>query len=100
MLLHRMAGWQGHVHPTDDGHRVTALELFFDLFNVLNSRTTLLMDDNYTTDAAAAIVDGNQNDLAHAKNSAGLPIQKNPNFGNPTAFQAPVHGRMGLRFLF
>jgi hypothetical protein len=80
--------------------KTTALELFFDLFNLLNSRTTLLTDDNYTTDSAAAIVNGNQNDLAHAKNSAGLPIQKNPNFGNPTAFQAPIHGRMGLRFLF
>lgn len=80
--------------------KTTALELFFDLFNLLNDRTALSMDDNYTTDSAAAIVNGNQNDLAHAKNSAGLPIQKNTNFGNPTAFQAPIHGRMGLRFLF
>ena len=78
----------------------TSVELFFDLFNLFNSRTALSMDDNYTTDTTGAIVNGNLNDLAHAKNAAGLPIQKNPNFGNPTAFQAPIHGRMGLRLLF
>jgi len=78
----------------------TAMEVFFDLFNLYNARTALQVDDNYTFDEAAAIVNGNKDDLAHAKNRSGLPITVNPNFGHATAFQAPIHGRLGLRFLF
>lgn len=78
----------------------SAVEVFFDVFNLYNARTALTVDDNYTFDVAAPIVDGNTDDLAHAKNAAGLPIQKNPNFGQPTSFQAPIHGRLGLRVLF
>lgn len=80
--------------------KTTALEVFLDLFNVFNSRTVLLMDDNYTFDVAAAIVNGTKTDLTYGKNASGLPIQKNPNFGKPTAYQAPLHGRMGVRLLF
>ena len=78
----------------------TAAEIFFDVFNVTDAHATLLQDDNYTFDLAPAIVNGNRNDLAHAKNSAGLPITVNPNFGQPTAYQAPIHGRIGLRVTF
>jgi hypothetical protein len=80
--------------------KTTAVEAFFDIFNVINTRETLLQDDNYTFEAAAAIVNGNVNDLKYAKNAAGAPITVNPNFGAATAYQQPIHGRMGLRFLF
>ncbi len=70
------------------------------LFNIFDQRTALLLDDNYTFDAAAPIVNGTTNDLKYAKNAAGLPIQKNPNFGQPLAYQPPFHGQMGLRFIF
>jgi hypothetical protein len=78
----------------------TAFEAFIDFFNVLNQRTALQMDDNYTFENAAPIVNGNTNDLKYAKNISGAPILKNPNFGHGTVFQAPFHGRIGLRFLF
>jgi len=78
----------------------TSVEAFFDLFNLFDSRTALRMDDNYTFDSAAAIVNGTTNDLKYAKSASGAPIVQNPNFGQPTAYQAPIHGRLGVRFLF
>ena len=36
------------------------LELWVELFNLFNRRTPLRMDDNYTFDMAAAIVDGSR----------------------------------------
>jgi hypothetical protein len=80
--------------------KTTAVEAFFNLFNAYDNRTALLMDDNYTLDTAGAIVNGTTADLKNAKNAAGLPIQKNPNFGQPIAYQAPIHGQMGLRLIF
>ncbi|HEY4188636.1 MAG TPA: TonB-dependent receptor [Polyangia bacterium] len=80
--------------------KTTAVEAFFNLFNAYDNRTALLMDDNYTLDTAGAIVNGTPADLKTAKNAAGLPIQKNPNFGQPIAYQAPIHGQMGLRLIF
>jgi hypothetical protein len=80
--------------------KTAAIEAFFNLFNILDERRATLMDDNYTFDTAAPIVNGNVNDLKYAKNSAGLPIQKNPNFGQPLAYQPPFHGQLGLRLIF
>ena len=80
--------------------KTTAVEAFFNLFNVFDERTTLLKDDNYTFDVAAPIVNGTVNDLKYAKTAAGLPIQKNPNFGQPLAYQPPFHGQFGLRLIF
>jgi hypothetical protein len=78
----------------------TAIEAFMDFFNVFNQRTPLQLDDNYTFENAAPIVNGTVNDLKYAKNAGGTPIAKNPNFGQGTVFQAPFHGRLGLRVLF
>ncbi len=77
-----------------------SMELFADLFNVLNTKTALLMDDNYTFDNATAIVGGTKDDLKVARNSSGQALSPNPNFGNGRVFQVPFHGRLGLRLLF
>ncbi|MDX2018613.1 MAG: TonB-dependent receptor [Deltaproteobacteria bacterium] len=76
------------------------MEVFFDIFNLINSRTALLTDDNYTFDQAAPIVGGTKADLAVAKSLQGQPLNVNPNFGNGRVFQAPRYGRMGLRLTF
>jgi outer membrane receptor protein involved in Fe transport len=76
------------------------MEVFFDLFNIANSRTALLTDDNYTYDMAAPIVGGTKEDLAVAKNVSGQAVSVNPNFGTARVFQAPRYGRMGLRLMF
>ncbi len=76
------------------------LEGFIDLFNIFNQQTALLQDDNYTYDAAPPILNGTAQDLKFAKNSGGAPIGKNPNFGQPLAYQTPFNARLGLRLTF
>jgi hypothetical protein len=87
----------GYARPL--GPKMT-LEGFIDLFNVLNQQTAILQDDNYTYDAAPPIVNGTTADLKFAKNSSGQPISKNPNFGQPLAYQTPFNARLGLRLTF
>jgi outer membrane receptor protein involved in Fe transport len=83
-----------------------ALEAFLDLFNLLNTKTETEVDEIYTFDIAAPIVDGDEEDLTHAKAldrngvADGRTIEKNPNHGRATAAQAPLQARFGLRLLF
>ena len=60
----------------------------------------MLTDDVYTYDLAPSIINGTTSDLKFAKNFAGGPITKNPNYGQPLAYQLPFSGRLGLRLLF
>ena len=76
------------------------LEGFLDLFNIFNQQTAILTDDNYTFDAAPPIVNGTTQDLKFAKTAGGGPITKNPNFGQPLAYQDPFSARLGLRLTF
>ena len=76
------------------------LEGFIDLFNLFNQQTAILTDDNYTFDAAPPIVNGTPQDLKFAKTTSGSPISKNPNFGQPLAYQDPFSARLGLRLTF
>jgi hypothetical protein len=80
--------------------KLATLELWVELFNLFNRRTPLRMDDNYTFDMAAAIVDGSPTDLPFAKNVGNQPILVNPNYGRATAYQPPFHGRLGLRITY
>ena len=81
------------------GHKMN-LEAFVDVFNVLDQQAALLVDDNYTYNAAAPIINGTPQDLKFAKNTNGAPIEKNPNFGQPLAYQTPINARLGLRLTF
>jgi hypothetical protein len=80
--------------------RTFSLEAFLDIYNIMDRRTALSLDDNYTTDVASPIVNGTVNDLKYARNAGGAPLSKNTNFGNPTSYQTPISGRMGLRLFF
>lgn len=75
-------------------------EVFFELYNILNTKTALRQDDDYTYDIAMPIENGSVADLAYAKNISGQPLTLNPNFGQAVARQMPIHGRIGLRVLF
>lgn len=77
-----------------------SLEGFISLFNIFNQQTAILTDDSYTFDAAPPIVNGTPQDLKFAKNAGGAPITKNPNFGQPLAYQDPFNARLGLRLSF
>ncbi len=89
-----------HVAYRTDFSQGTGLEVFVDVFNLLNQRTVLSVDNNYTFDTVAPVVGGDRGDLAHVKNDLGLSPQKNPNFLAPKTFQAPISGRMGVRLTF
>ena len=78
----------------------TNIEAFLDVFNLFNQQATLRVDDDYTFDSAAPIVNGSKDDLKYAKNANGGPLNVNPNYGRATAYQAPIHGRLGLRLTF
>jgi hypothetical protein len=78
----------------------TSIEAFLDVFNIFNQQATLRVDDDYTFDSAAPIVNGTKDDLKYAKNAGGGPLTVNPNYGRATAYQAPIHGRLGLRLTF
>jgi hypothetical protein len=76
------------------------LEGFVDVFNMLDQQTAIQQDDNYTFNAAAPIINGTPQDLKYAKTVGGAPLAKNPNFGQPLAYQTPINARLGLRLTF
>ncbi len=78
----------------------TGIEAFIDVFNILNQQAVLHTDDDYTYESAAPIVGGTKDDLKYAKNQAGGPLAVNPNYGRAISYQAPIHGRLGLRLTF
>ncbi len=76
------------------------LEGFIDLFNIFNQQTAILTDDNYTFDAAAPIVNGTHAGPEVRQERGRRPLTKNPNFGQPLAYQDPFSARLGLRLTF
>ena len=96
------------------------LEVFFDVYNVYNRQGEAGIDDNYapqfklsapnstsgTEQNANPVSGGTYDDLIWVKtidsrgNETGVPIGKNPNFGNTTGRYAPLNARVGLRLSF
>jgi outer membrane receptor protein involved in Fe transport len=76
------------------------LEVFFELFNLLNNQVETAVDQEYSTDVAHPIVGGDDSDLPYAKTVAGTGVRKKLNFGNTTARNAPLTGRIGLTLSF
>jgi outer membrane receptor protein involved in Fe transport len=77
-----------------------ALGLNVDLFNVTNNQAILDTDQNYTLNAVYPIANGTVKDLAYLKTTAGAPVVKNLNFGNPTSYQLPFSARIGGKLSF
>ncbi|MFO0758863.1 MAG: TonB-dependent receptor [Byssovorax sp.] len=83
----------------------SAVQISMDVFNLFNFQAETARDQRYTLDNVLPIGDGtaNSNDLKNLKNSDGSafdPTHKNPNFGNPVAYQAPRSFRFGARVTF
>jgi hypothetical protein len=71
-----------------------------DIFNLLNFQEVIATDQTYTTSSVLAVQNGG---LANLKNADGTPFDpktKNPNFGNPVAYQPPRFFRFGLKATF
>jgi outer membrane receptor protein involved in Fe transport len=80
----------------------TELELFVELFNVLNTQEEAAVDSEYTQDAVDPIVGGGLDDLPYLKKvgQGAALARKKINFGNTTARVAPLQGRIGATLSF
>lgn len=76
------------------------LDLTMDVFNVANFQAVTAIDENYTLSDVAPIAGATQSELDMQTDVAGNPIVKNPNYGNPLAYQTPRIFRFGVRLNF
>lgn len=84
-------------------HLITKSErlgVSFDVVNLFNQREVINVDDIYTPSTVGGISGGRATDLTHLKASDGSPVVFNSNYGQATAFQAPLYFRLGARFTF
>ncbi|MCA9684280.1 MAG: TonB-dependent receptor, partial [Myxococcales bacterium] len=76
------------------------LSVTMDIFNVANFQQVVAVDQTYTYSDVNPIEGGTLQDLENHTDVYGDPIVKNPNFGNPTAYQTPRTFRFGVRLNF
>ncbi len=76
----------------------TTAEAFVDIFNLLNQRTVLTRDQEYTVDEVAPLAGGSR--LSDLRTADGSLPQRNPNYLAATSYQAPISARLGLRVMF
>ncbi|MBE7448441.1 MAG: TonB-dependent receptor [Kofleriaceae bacterium] len=84
------------------------LEVFVDVFNVLNDQGVFSVEEDYTTRSASnPIVGGTYEDLVWAKENdlasggeTATPIKRNPNFGNTVGRYAPLSTQLGATLRF
>ena len=81
------------------GKRVQ-LALFVDLINMLNQRTVTNVDDDYTYSTVLPIKNGQPSDLLALRALDGSLAIAQPNYGQPTGYQAPLYMRFGGRLSF
>jgi hypothetical protein len=76
------------------------LGVTLDVFNVTNNRETTAVDQNYTFNSVAPIVNGTVADLQYLRTTDGQPVSRNQNFGNATSYQVPLSARVGAKLSF
>ncbi len=82
------------------GRGLTA-SLTVDSFNLFNFQAATSVDQNYTFNAVAALVDGKESDLENLKIlDFDKPVTVNPNYGKPLSYQTPRSIRFGARLSF
>ncbi len=88
-----------HLSYRFSADREKAVTLSIDVFNLFNFQTVTATDEIFTN----STVTPTTGSLANLKDANGNPIyrnQLNPNFGQPTQYQAPRTFRFGLRGTF
>lgn len=80
--------------------RNIGLGLFADVINLFNQQAITNVDDTYTLSTVAVIANGKVSDLRYLRDLNGGPVIPNSNYGQPTAFQAPLYLRLGARMTF
>ena len=83
------------------------LEVFADLYNLVNNQGVAGVDDTYTVSSSNPILGGDYSDLIFAKENndsngveTAAPVQRNPNYGNVNARYAPRSVQFGARLSF
>jgi hypothetical protein len=83
-----------------------SVQATIDIFNIFNFQAVTTKDNRYTASDVLPVVGGSVNPdgsitgLKHTDGTDFNPSEKNPNFGRPTAYQAPRVFRFGLRTTF
>ncbi|HTJ45328.1 MAG TPA: hypothetical protein VL463_24650 [Kofleriaceae bacterium] len=75
-------------------------EAGLDLLNVFDHRPVVAVDERYTTDAVAPISGGDLTDLVFLRGDDGAVPARNPDFGRPSAFLAPLTATLYARAAF
>ncbi|WP_433933330.1 TonB-dependent receptor [Sorangium cellulosum] len=81
----------------------SALLVAVDSFNLFNFQAVTAVDERYTSAQVLPISGGTEASLAGLQNADGSafdPVNKNPNFGNPVAYQAPRTFRISAKVTF
>ncbi len=76
------------------------LGVFVDLVNLFNQREITNVDDNYTYSPVKALVDESAQKKFQVETVDGSPVIANSNYGQATAYQAPLYFRLGARLTF
>lgn len=87
----------GYEHNLTDKER---LGVFVDVINLFNQREVINVDDNYTYAAVKPLEDEASRKQFKVETVDGSPLIVNSNYGQPTAFQAPLYLRVGARLTF
>jgi outer membrane receptor protein involved in Fe transport len=77
--------------------------LSVDVFNLFNFQAATRVDEIWTANTVDAVIDGSFEDIENGKllqRGTTTPAVKNPNFGNPIAYQPPRSVRFGMRVAF
>jgi hypothetical protein len=78
-------------------HGVIAL----DAIDLLDRRTATAVDERWTLDSDVAPIDnGDATDLVWLRDGSGGVVPRNPGYGSPTRFAAPVSVRISLSSAF
>jgi hypothetical protein len=80
--------------------KTTRLSVYADAVNLFNQREVINVDDEYTFTNVNPIVGGKIEDLRQLKSADGTALVPNSNYGQPTAYQAPLFMRFGARLSF
>lgn len=78
-------------------------EAFLDIFNILNQKTALSQDAEYTADSVAPLTQpGATVSQVQTTDAKGNPqdVSLNRNYLHATSYQPPISGRLGVRVYF
>jgi len=78
----------------------TRLSVYVDVINALNQQQVTNIDEEYTFSIVNPILYGQTSDIKRLRAADGSPLIVNSNYGQPTAFQAPLMLRFGGRLAF